>query len=136
MTTLWDTFGLFQELLENGPNLCRPIDFRNPATDPVELALRAARIGFELQTPSAAWCPEHEEFVRNKIENDFDAETVAWFEDAADAIRIFSSLAIGAMLGKYQNEEIDDAGLFLGNAHLAGFNMQNIELIKNCFSHR
>jgi hypothetical protein len=55
------------------------------------------------------------------------------YEDCAEAFQTFASLSMGALLGKYNTGEIDDAGFLLGDAHLGGFMAMNTEKICSRF---
>ena len=123
----WDTWGLFQTLLDGFTHHLQ--DAQALHSDNIEdtVEVRAAIIGFLQFRPMEEWDWQHLRFIQERLDGDLSELT--WFEEGAEAIRLFSCLCLGAMLGKYASAQIDDAGFLLGDAHLAGFNATEDEKI-------
>ena len=125
--TEWNTFSLFQSLLDEFPERLAeaallPSD--NPEdTYPIKLAI----VGFSRFSPLDEWSFSQYQIIQNRLNGDL--ANMKWFEGCAEAVKMFSCLCLGAMLGKYIEGVIDDAGFLLGDAHLAGFNVLNDETI-------
>jgi hypothetical protein len=134
MSEMWDTFGLFQKLLDNFKNLLtRARDLRTTNPEDTQ-AVKAAVIGFSLFLPITAWSYEHYLLVDNRLQGELSLEAVKGYvvlpeEDCAQAYVVFACLAIGALIGKFNAGEIDEAGAFLGEAHLVSFIAQHIKEI-------
>ena len=123
----WDTWGLFQMLLDDFLRLLQQAESLHSDNTEDTLAVRTAIVGFQRFRPLEEWGYEQFQIIRGRL--DGDLSSLEWFEDGAEAIRLFSCLCLGAMLGKYAHGEIDDAGFLLGDAHLAGFNVTQDEAI-------
>ncbi len=123
----WDTFSLFESLLDEFP-LClqeaKALQSENlEDVYPIKLSI----VGFSRYRPVEDWQYEQYQAIRSRL--DGDLAELEWFEEDAEAIRLFSCLCLGAMLGKLAAGEIDDVGFMLGDAHLAGFNASEDEAI-------
>jgi hypothetical protein len=123
---LWDTFGFFERLLARYDDL---VSGYNSATASESREVAAARAGFSLFQPLSSWNEELEQIVVHKLDGELSLEALDWFEEAAPAIRIFSILAVGALLAKWAAGEIDDRGFLLGDAHLPAFTLENNQAI-------
>ena len=108
----WDTFSFFETLI-NGFGVALQAAGGN--------ALRLAVEGFQLSLPASAWTGEHAAFIQQRIQTELSEEALAWYEECAPAVAAFSCFALGALLGKFAQGEIDDSNFRLGEAHLPGF---------------
>lgn len=117
----WDTYGLFESLLQDFEmHLDRARHVRSshpPGTQQTHVAVS----GFLLFSPPEAWGREEFECITTRVQGALSLEALEWYEEAAPAIQMFDCLAMGAMLGKYAAGTLDNVGLLLGEAHLAGF---------------
>lgn len=119
----WDAFGLFQSLLDDFlPCLQEAKVLQSENLEDV-YPIKLGIVGFSRHRPLEDWNYEQFQAIRSRLDGDLSG--LDWFEDGAEAIRLFSCLCLGAMLGKYAAGEIDDVGFLLGDAHLAGFNVLN-----------
>ena len=121
MVQSWDTFGLFQVLLDEFGNLLSNSRELSVAGSETSLAEKAAIVGFVQFSPIVQWNQKHSELIGDWLKGELSLERLSWYEEDAQAIAVFSCFAIGALLGKLQSGEIDNAGFLLGNAHLPGF---------------
>lgn len=126
----WDTWGLFQTLLDEFLRSLQQAEVLHSDNPEDTFEVRVAITGFQRFMPLEEWRHEHYRFIREHL--DGDLSRLQWFEECAEAVRLFSCLCLGAMLGKHASAEIDDAGLLLGDMHLAGFNtMQDSEICQS-----
>jgi hypothetical protein len=123
----WDTFGLFQILLDEFPQSLQEAGALQSENLEDGYSIKLSMIGFSHYRPVEDWQYEQYQAIRSRL--DGDLVELGWFEDGAEAIRLFSCFCLGAMLGKLAAGEIDDVGFLLGDAHLAGFNVLNDEKI-------
>ena len=121
MAVMWDTFGLFQALLDDFEKLLSSA--RNLRTTEPEdsLAVKAAVVGFGQFSPLSEWGQQHYQIIAKRLQDELSLEELSWYEECAEAVSVFACLALGALLGKFQAGEIDDAGFMLGDAHLPAF---------------
>lgn len=118
--TLWDTNGLFQSLLEKFPEYVRRARVLHAAKPDVPLGVPIAYLGFT-GVPKADWGLNQVNFVLQRIDEGLSDEELAHYEDAREAVRAFSCLAIGVMLARYSLDELDDRQFMLGDLHLVTF---------------
>lgn len=123
----WDTWGLFQILLHDFLRLLQQAERLHSDNIEDTFEVRAAIVGFQRSRPLDEWGFEQFQIIRRHL--DGDLSKLEWFEDGAEAVKLFSCLCLGAMLGKCAHGETDDAGLLLGDPHLAGFNVMHDEAI-------
>jgi len=123
----WDAWGLFQTLLDDFLRLLQQAERLHSDNIGDTLEVRAAIVGFQRFRPLEEWGHAQFQVIRGRL--DGDLSSLGWFGDDAEAIRLFSCLCLGAMLGRHAHGEIDDAGFLLGDAHLAGFNVTQDEAI-------
>jgi hypothetical protein len=123
----WDTFQLFQTLLERFPDLTATA--RSMVDSSSAETLKAAMVGFSQFRPMHEWGAEHDRFMDDRLRGDLALDALDWYEECAEVIRLFYCLALGALLGKFAVGEIDEAGFLLGDAHLPGFVLMNNEQI-------
>ena len=125
----WDTFGLFETLLQNfETHLTQAQGIRSsrpPGNEQTHLAVS----GFLLFQPPEEWGGDEYDFITARLEGELSLEAMEWYEDFAPAVQMFACLALGAMLGKWAAGSIDEVGFMLGDAHLAGFISLNTEAI-------
>ena len=123
----WDAWDLFQMLLDDFLRLLQQAERLHSGNAEDTFEVRTAIVGFQRFRPLEEWGYGQFQVIRGHL--DGDLSKLEWFEDDAEAVRLFSCLCLGAMLGKYASSEIDDAGFLLGDAHLAGFNVEHDEAI-------
>jgi hypothetical protein len=129
MAELNNTFGLFQELLDDFENELGKAQNLRASQAQSSLAVKAAIIGFARFSCLSEWSEQHFELISNRLQGELSLEELSWYEECAEAISVFACLSLGALLGKFQNGEIDDAGFTLADAHLAAFLLQHNENI-------
>jgi hypothetical protein len=122
----WDTFGLFEQLWEDRDRLLDAAG--SLRSDNVEdtLEIKLAIVGFALFSTVEEWDYRHYEIIHHRLQTELSPEALDDEGEDTQAYARFACLALGAMLGKYDAGQIDDAGFFLGDAHLAGFLMLNM----------
>ena len=118
----WNTTELFDELSRRFAELSRAAgDLSTPNLED-DLYVRHAIVGFGLFCSVALWSQEHFSLVSQRLEHDLSLESLRdFFKEDAISVRLFSCLALGALLAKYQAGELDDSGFMLGDAHLPGY---------------
>ena len=122
--TNWDTFGLFNRMRDGFAGFLQDAAILSSDNSEDVYPVKVAIVGFIQFSPLSEW--GHDQFLVIRGRLDGDLLDLSWFEEDAEAIRVFSCLCLGALLGKYAASEIDDAGFMLGDAHLAGYNtLQN-----------
>jgi hypothetical protein len=125
----WDTFGLFESLLERFEELAgRARDVRSSGPPGTEQT-HAAATGFLLFSPVEDWGREQHDFITRRLEGELSLPALDWYEEGAPAIQMFACLALGALLGKYAAGEIDERDFLLGDAHLASFLLEQDQAI-------
>jgi len=127
--TPFDTFGLFQILLDNFQKLLDDARSLRHAESDGSLAVNAAIVGFGQFSPLSEWSQAHYDFIAKRLQGELSLAELTWYEECAEAISVFASLLIGALLGKIQSGEIDDTGFMLGDAHVPAFLLLNNETI-------
>lgn len=132
----WDTFALFERLLDDFDQFLKRTQQHRPADHPNTDLLHAASTGFLRFRPPIDWGPGYHEFIIRRLEGGLSLYALEWYEECAPAIQMFACLALGALLGKYAAEEIDDAGFLLGDAHLAAFLVEQSEAICTRYRYR
>ena len=130
MVNIWNTEELFASLLLDFKRLTDSAStLVTPNTEDVE-PIRVAVVGFLLFSRTDRWTHEYYVLVRERLDDELsDQQLREWHDEHAEAIQRYSCLAIGALLGKLDTGQIDDAGFLLGDAHLAGFIAMNEEAI-------
>ncbi len=123
----WDTFNLFQTLLDDFPQCMQEAETLQSGNLEDVYPVKLSIVGFSRYRLVEDWQYEQYQAIRSRLDGDLAG--LEWFEEGAEAIRLFSCLCLGALLGKLAAGEIDDAGFMLGDAHLAGFNVLNDEQI-------
>ena len=103
--------------------LARRLESPNPEDD---LAVKASIVGFSYNAPTQEWCQSHYDFVSVRLEQDYDDEKLAWFEDSAVNVRLFFALGIGYLLGLFHASKIDDAEFRLAEVQLPGVIMLHL----------
>lgn len=86
-------------------------------------------IGFSLYSPISKWSSQHSSLIEGRVSGELSDQSLSWYGEDAKAIGLFSCSILGALLGKYQEGEINDTGFMLGEGHLAGYIAQNMEAI-------
>ena len=124
---VWDTFGLFQSLLDEFAvclSEARDLQSDNPEDS---YSVKLSIIGFSRFCPLEKWDLSQYHFIQSRLAGGL--ADLKWFEEDAEAVRMFACLCLRGMLGKLAAGDIDDIGFLLGEAHLAGFNYSNDEAI-------
>jgi hypothetical protein len=70
----------------------------------------------------------------NRLEGDYALENLQWHEHAARSVQAFACLGLGAILGMYVAEQIDDAGFTYGEMFLSQFVFDESEEIARRFA--
>ena len=125
--TNWDTFDLFRSLLDEFPKCLNEAALLHSDNQEDTYPVKLAIVGFSRFSPLNEWSFSEYQIIQTRLVGDLANRE--WFEDCAEAVKLFSCLCLGAMLGKYTEGVINDAGFLLGDAHLAGFNILNDEII-------
>lgn len=85
------------------------------------MAVKAAVVGFGQFSELSEWRLCHLDAIESRLQGELSTEELSWYEEGADAIAVFACLALGALLGKVQSCEINEAGFLLGDLHLPAF---------------
>lgn len=116
-----NTFELFVWLLTNFESLLGRARHLRTTNAEDALAVKAAVVGFSLFSPLPRWGRAHFEIIDSRLQGELSPHALQCYEQAAEPIAIFSCLALGSLLGKFEAGQIDEAEFLLGDAHLAGF---------------
>src|SRR5687768_2174971 len=125
----WDTFALFERLLDDFEELHRRAQRVRSSGPPGTEQTHIAAIGFLLFSPVEDWGRDQYHSITQRLEGDLSLPALDWYEEGAPAIQMFACLALGALLGKYAAGEINDIGFLLGDAHLASFLVEHNQTI-------
>lgn len=79
---------------------------------------------------SGRWTPAEEAFVLEYARTELSDEALEWYGEGADGVRIFSCVALGAVLAERQRGQMTEAELQLALAHLPGFILLSEERIE------
>lgn len=73
-----------------------------------DLAIKAAVVGFSYNSPTSEWAKGHYDFVHRRLESDYPREQLSVYGENGENVRLFFALAIGFLLGLYQQEKLSD----------------------------
>lgn len=118
---LWDTFGLFESLLNDFETHLYQAQHGRSSWPTGTEQMRIAICGFMLFCPVEAWSQEESKTIESYESGDFSLDALEWYEESAEAVQHFACLALGAMLGKRAADTLDDQGFLFGYAHLVAF---------------
>lgn len=130
---LWDTFGLFQSLLDKYTDHIKKARRIHSSRPEVQFEIAVAFVGFKFAVPGEPWSEVQARFIYERTEGDLALENLSLYEAGADAIRAFACLALGAMLAKFSAEQLTEPQFVIGDAHLVGFTAMHSEAIENAF---
>ena len=123
----WNTSNLFNQMRDGFSGFLQKAAVLPSSNSEDVYAVKVAIVGFIRFSPLSEWGYDQFSFIRRCL--DSDLSDLDWFEEDAEAIRLFSCLCLGSLLGKYAAAEIDDAGFLIGEAHLADYNTLSDEAI-------
>jgi hypothetical protein len=103
--------------------IARNVKSSNPEDD---LAIKAAIVGFSYNSPTTDWAKGHYDFVRNRLEASYSSELLVDYGENGENIRLFFALAIGFLLGMYQQERISDDQFKEGEQQIPGLIMLHL----------
>ncbi|MEE2641331.1 MAG: hypothetical protein VX768_11945 [Planctomycetota bacterium] len=103
--------------------IARNVESSNPEDD---LAIKAAIVGFSYNSPTRDWAKGHYEFVRKRLEASYSSEQLDDYKENGENVRLFFALAIGFLLGMYQQERISDDQFKEGEPQIAGLIMLHL----------
>jgi hypothetical protein len=90
-----------------------------------DLEIKAAIIGFSMNSPTCAWDLNHVEFVKQRLEGGYSADSLKDFGAEAPLIRLFVGLCLGYLLGLYQAEKLTDAEFSVAETQIPGLVLLN-----------
>jgi hypothetical protein len=103
--------------------IARNVKSSNPEDD---LAIKAAIVGFSYNSPTTDWAKGHYDFVRNRLEASYSSELLVDYGENGENVRLFFALAIGFLLGMYQQERISDDQFKEGEQQIPGLIMLHL----------
>jgi hypothetical protein len=86
-------------------DIARNVESSNQEDD---LAIKAAIVGFSYNSPTSDWAKGHYDFVRSRLDADYSEVQLDEFGENGENVRLFFALAIGFLLGLYQQERVSD----------------------------
>jgi len=90
-------------------------------------ALAAA--GFQEAAPQADWLPLHRDQVLDLLADDYSGESLAWYEEQAEAVADFAAFFLGFIIGLAQAGGITESDRMLGEALLPGFMLEDLDRV-------
>lgn len=100
--------------------IARNVKSSNPEDD---LAIRAAIVGFSYHCETSSWAKGHFEFVNQRLVANYSSEQLDEYGENGENVRLFFALAIGFLLGLYQQKEITDDQFEEGEQQIPGIIM-------------
>ena len=123
---IWNTTALFDDLARRFPELSRAATGLSSPNPEDDLFVRHAIVGFGQSCSVDLWSRDQHLFISRRLEHGLSIDSLQdFFADDAIAVRLFSCLALGSLLGKLQAGDLDDSGFMLGDAHLPGYILQD-----------
>lgn len=95
----------------------RSIESPNPEDD---LAIKAAIVGFSYHGDVSQWGRNEFEFVRRYLDNECEGEDLTSYGEHGRNVLLFHAVAIGFLLGLYQQNQLDDQAFVIAQASIAG----------------
>jgi hypothetical protein len=123
MVTLFEQLAQLVETFDRDIQLAKSVDSPN---EEVELAIKAAIIGFSYTSSTDEWAKEHFEFVKARIESDYSTEQLAEYGENSENVRLFFALAIGYLLGVNQKGGISDQAFNIAAVQIPGLIMLHL----------
>ena len=103
--------------------IARNVESSNPEDN---LAIRAAIVGFSYNCETSNWAKGHYDFVNERLEASYSNERLDEYGENGENVRLFFALAIGFLLGLYQQEEITDDQFKEGDQQIPGLIMLHL----------
>jgi hypothetical protein len=106
--------------------LARGLDSENPEDD---LAVKAAVVGFCYNSPTQEWDKGHLEFIKSRLSREFQDDESLDYGKNSENVRLFYALALGYLLGLYQQDKIIDAEFEVAERQISGLIMLKLPSI-------
>ena len=106
--------------------LARGVDSENPEDD---LVVKAAVVGFCYNSPIQEWDKGHLEFVKNRLSREFQSDASFDYGENSENVRLFYALALGYLIGLYQQDKIMDAEFEIAERQISGLLMLHLPTI-------
>ena len=90
------------------------------------LAIKAAVVGFSYNSHTGEWAKGHYDFVRSRIETDYDSTALNEYGENGENVKLYFALAMGFLLGLYQEEKISDEEFKVGEQQIPGLIMLHL----------
>lgn len=100
--------------------LAKDLKSANPEDD---LAIKSAIVGFSYNSPTQDWAKGHYDLVTSRFAREYNNESLAEYGEHAENIKLFHALAIGFLLGLYQQGHITDDEFKTAEQQLPGLIM-------------
>ncbi len=84
------------------------------------MGIKTAIIGFSFSSPRHTWGLHHSNFVKERLEGGYSADSLKEFGAEATSIRLFVGLCLGYLLGLYQAEKLTDVEFTVAEAQIPG----------------
>lgn len=97
--------------------LARKLDSMNPQDD---LAVRAAVVGFSYNSPTQEWAKGHFEALKKCLDREFPSNLQQDYGMNSENVRLFFALAIGYLLGVYQQGMVSDSEFTVAEKQVSG----------------
>jgi hypothetical protein len=110
-------------------NFARDIDIARrveSANQEDDLAIKAAIVGFSYNSPTSDWARGHHDFVRNRLDANYPSDKLSEFGKNCENVRLFFALAIGFLLGLYQQKRLSDDQFWESEQQIPGLIMLHL----------
>jgi hypothetical protein len=118
----------------------------HPDADPSEFGEHfmlwlVAKVGFRRFAETKYWTSDVDEFLSEIVNRDLLPETMRWFEETEEAVRLYACYTYGALAGKYTARELNHDQFETGVVMLPGYYFTHADAIyaaylKGMGSHR
>ena len=97
--------------------LAKGLESTNPEDD---LAIKAAVVGFSYNSSTSEWVKVHYDFVKSRIQKEYDCESLEEYGENGTNVKLYFALAMGFLLGLFQQGKINDEEFELGEQQIPG----------------
>ena len=94
-----------------------------------------AAAGFREAAPHATWLTSHRDAVLELMADDYSAQSLAWYEEQADAVADFAAFFLGFAIGLTEAGLITEPDRLLGEALLPGFMLEDLGRVADALRH-
>ncbi len=123
---MWRNLEKLVDAFPRDIGLARQVESPNPEDN---LAIKTAIVGFSYKAATQQWSRGHYEFINQQLAAEFDDDRLAEYGENGENVRLFHALALGFLLGFYQQKAIDDQEFQIAQLQIAGLTMLHLPKI-------